>query len=140
MLKDEYWAKLQPILQEHIIYNKPNLRNTIEGILYRMHTGLPWRDLPDFFGKWIAIYQQFNRWSAKDKLMQIFRALATDPDCEWEFIDSSIVNAHQHSTDASSDDNEAIGKSVCWQYDKNPYGSGFMWITRKFFNYRWRSS
>ncbi len=112
MLKDEYWAKLQPILQEHRIYNKPNLRNTIEGILYRMRTGLPWRDLPDFFGKWIAIYQQFNRWSSKDKLMQIFRSLVTDPDCEWEFIDGSIVKAHQHSAGASSDDNEAIGKSV----------------------------
>jgi len=36
------------------IYDKPQLRKTVEGILYRMRTGLPWRDLPSFFGKWIS--------------------------------------------------------------------------------------
>ncbi len=31
---------------------------------------------------------------------------------EWEFIDGSIVKAHQHSSGAASTNNEAIGKSV----------------------------
>ena len=44
--------------------------------------------------------------------MKIFKALVQDPDLEWEFIDGSIVKAHQHSTGAASVDNEAIGKSV----------------------------
>jgi hypothetical protein len=44
--------------------------------------------------------------------MKIFQVLIDDPDLEWEFIDSSIVKAHQHSTGAVSDKNEAIGKSV----------------------------
>lgn len=68
------------------------------------YTGLPWRDLPSFFGVWISIYQQFNRWSSKDKLMKIFKALVNEPDLEWEFIDGSIVKAHQHSTGAASDE------------------------------------
>ncbi len=34
-----------------------------------------------------------------------------EPDLEWEFIDGSIVRAHQHSTGACSVENEAIGKS-----------------------------
>ena len=38
--------------------------------------------------------------------------LTDDPDLEWEFIDGSIVKAHQHSTGAASDDDEGIGKSV----------------------------
>jgi hypothetical protein len=33
-------------------------------------------------------------------------------DLEWEFVDGSIVKAHQHSTGAASDGDEAIGKSV----------------------------
>ncbi len=112
MLTDEHWLKLRTIMREHGIYDKPNLRKTMEGILYRMRTGLPWRDLPSFFGKWISIYQQFNRWSSKNKLMDIFKSLVHDPDFEWEFIDGSIVKAHQHSTGAASDEDQAIGKSV----------------------------
>jgi transposase len=112
MLTDEHWSKLRTIMQEHGIYDKPNLRKTVEGILYRMRTGLPWRDLPSFFGIWISIYQQFNRWLSKNKLMAIFKSLVVDPDLEWEFIDGSIVKAHQHSTGAASDTDEAIGKSV----------------------------
>ena len=112
MLTDEHWSKLKTIMSEHGMYDKPNLRKTVEGILYRMRTGLPWRDLPSFFGLWISIYQQFNRWSSKNKLMSIFKSLVQEPDLEWEFVDGSIVKAHQHSTGAASSEDEAIGKSV----------------------------
>lgn len=111
MLSDELWSKLKGIMLQHKIYDKPNLRMIVEGMLYRMRVGCPWRDLPAAFGCWNSIYQQFNRWSFKNKLMQIFKALAHDPDLEWEFIDGSIVRAHQHSTGACSVEDEAIGKS-----------------------------
>lgn len=77
-----------------------------------MRTGLPWRNLPFYFGVWISIYQQFNRWSSKGKLMNIFKSLVQGSDFEWGFIDGSIVKAHQHSTGAASSTEEAIGKSV----------------------------
>ncbi len=112
MLTDELWSKLRAIMRQHGIYHKPKLRKIVEGILYRMRVGCPWRDLPSKFGFWNSIYQQFNRWSSKNKLMKIFKSLVDDPDLEWEFIDGSIVKAHQHSTGAASDEDEAIGKSV----------------------------
>ncbi|MCO6427690.1 transposase, partial [Nitrosomonas communis] len=46
MLNDEFWSKLEKILLQESIYNKRNLRMTVEGILYRMRVGCPWRDLP----------------------------------------------------------------------------------------------
>ena len=46
MLSDELWFKLREIMLQHGIYNKPNLRTMIEGMLYRMRVGCPWRDLP----------------------------------------------------------------------------------------------
>jgi transposase len=94
------------------IYDKPDLRRMVEGMLHRMRAGCPWRDLPTEFGCWNSIYQKFNRWSAKDKLMNIFKALVQEPDLEWEFIDGSIVKAHQHSTGAAGKEEQAIGKSV----------------------------
>jgi len=44
LLTDELWSKLLAILLEFNLYDKPNLRSTIEAILYRMRTGCPWRD------------------------------------------------------------------------------------------------
>jgi transposase len=112
MLNDEYWSKLKTIMLQHGICDKPNLRMIVEGILYRMRVGCPWRDLPSKFGFWNSIYQQFNRWSSKNKLIKIFKSLVQEPDLEWEFIDGSIVKAHQHSTGASGKEDQAIGKSV----------------------------
>lgn len=111
MLNDEHWSKLRTIMRDHGIYHKPNLRKTVEGMLYRMRVGCPWRDLPKDFGCWNSIFQKFNRWSSKGKLMLIFKALVQEPDLEWEFIDGSIVKAHQHSAGAASKENQAIGKS-----------------------------
>jgi transposase len=112
ILTDVLWSKLKTIVLQQGIYDKRNLRMIVEGILYRMRTGCPWRDLPSIFGLWNSIYQQFNRWSLKDKLLNIFKSLVQEPDLEWEFIDGSIVKAHQHSTGAASEENQAIGKSV----------------------------
>ena len=44
--------------------------------------------------------------------MKIFKDLVQDPDLEREFIDGSVVRAHQHSSGAAREDNQAIGKSV----------------------------
>ena len=85
MRSDELWSKLQEILLQHRIYDKPNIRMIVEAFLYRMRVGCPWRDLPVEFGFWNSIYQQFNRWSAKSKLMTIFKDLVHDPDLEWAF-------------------------------------------------------
>lgn len=112
MLSDELWSKLKGIMLQHRIYDKPNLRMMVEAMLYRMRVGCPWRDLPVEFGFWHSIYQQFNRWSSKNKLIKIFKDLVQDPDLEWEFIDGSIVRAHQHSSGAAGEASQAIGKSV----------------------------
>jgi transposase len=64
---------------QHGIYDKPNLRTMVEGMLYRMRVGCPWRDLPSTFGLWNSIYQKFNRWSSKNKLIDIFKSLVVDP-------------------------------------------------------------
>ena len=45
-------------------------------------------------------------------MINIFKALIQNPDLEWEFIDGSIVKAHQHSAGAAGKNEQAIGKSV----------------------------
>lgn len=111
MLTDERWSKLKDILLEHGIYNKPKLRLMVEGMLYRIRVGCPWRDLPKIFGDWNSIYKKFNRWSSNNKLIHLFQSLVTKPDLEWVFIDASITRAHQHSAGARGEESQAIGKS-----------------------------
>ncbi len=60
LLSDEHWSKLREILLHKAIYNKRDLRMTVEGMLYRMRTGCPWRDLPKAFGYWNKVYKRFN--------------------------------------------------------------------------------
>ena len=44
--------------------------------------------------------------------MTIFKSLIVEPDLEWEFIDGSVIKAHQHSSGAVKGQETAIGKSV----------------------------
>lgn len=111
MLRDEHWSKLHMIMREENIYGKKTLRLIVEGILYRLRVGCPWRDLPGEFGLWNTIYKRFTDWSSKGKLMKIFYALSQEPDVEWTFIDGSIVKAHQHSSGAARQENQGIGDS-----------------------------
>ena len=60
MLSDQHWAKLARIFMQQDIYHKPNLRLTLEGILYRMRVGCPWRDLPPEFGRRNSLYKRYN--------------------------------------------------------------------------------
>jgi len=112
MLTDKRWLKLKELmLNSGRVYNKFDHRMTLEGILYRMRTGIPWRDLPPHFGLWSTVFRRFNLWSKKGILNTIFKHLALITDSEWLFIDGSIVRAHQHSSGARSDKDESIGKS-----------------------------
>tara|TARA_R110001583_G_C5539269_1_gene399303 strand:+ start:134 stop:880 length:747 start_codon:yes stop_codon:yes gene_type:complete len=112
MLTDALWLKLLQLMHHSgRIYNKPKHRMTFEGILYRMRTGCPWRDLPNEFGNWSTVFRRFNLWSRKGVLLNLFNWLSKNSDSEWLFIDGSIVRAHQHGTGAATDSNEAIGKS-----------------------------
>ncbi|MDO5090502.1 MAG: transposase [Cardiobacteriaceae bacterium] len=94
MLNDELWAKLSAILRQNGLYAKKSTRFIIEGILYRMRTGCPWRDFPAIFGKYNTVYCAFNRWSAKGIPQLIQKELCKHADCEWVFMDGSYVKAH----------------------------------------------
>ena len=109
MLNDQHWSKLQNIFRQFNIYLKPNLRNFVEAILFRIRTGCPWRDLPSEFGNSNSIFQKFNRWSSNEKLVKIFKLFANNADIEWIFIDGSHVRAHQHSSGRKDQD---ISKSI----------------------------
>jgi transposase len=75
-------------------------RRFVAGVLWVALTGAPWRDLPDEFGKWYAVYTRFWRWAQKGMWERIFKHLSADPDFEYVLIDATLVRVHQHGTGA----------------------------------------
>ncbi len=70
-------------------------RNIINGILWRLRTGAPWRDVPEKYGKWNSIYRSFRHWSACGVCESVAIALAeTMAESGHYDIDSTTVRAH----------------------------------------------
>ena len=111
-LNDEHWHKLFIILRQINVYNKPNLRRTVEGMLYRIRVGCPWRDLPSYFGHWSSVYHQYRYWRKTGKRQKLMKIITTNYTSEWLFTDGNVVKAYQHSSGAASHFDRAIGKSV----------------------------
>lgn len=73
-----------------------NDREVIEGILYILRTGCPWRDLPSWFGPWETVYSRFNRWSKTTLWAHLLNAFAQLwADEEWVMVDATIMRVHQ---------------------------------------------
>jgi len=51
-------------------------RNIINGILWRLRCGTPWRDVPEKYGNWNSIYRRFRRWSGSGVWESVAIALA----------------------------------------------------------------
>lgn len=67
-LRGEEWEKIYPLLpSQEGKQGRPrkNDRLVIEGILWILRTGAPWRDLPSEFGSWKTIYSRFYFWTLK---------------------------------------------------------------------------
>jgi transposase len=112
MLTDDSWKLLSRIMYlTGRIYNKSEHRMTLEGILFRMRTGIPWRDLPEEFGDWNTVFRRFNLWSKKGLITEIFQFLSRLNDPQWLFIDGSIVKTHQDGANVKSPSEQAMGKS-----------------------------
>ena len=106
LLTEEAWAEIAPILAaiKSRAGSPPVLsdRMFIEAVLYLARTGTPWRDLPEAFGHWDAVYNRFRRWERRGIWRQLWERLQTDasPQTRHLFIDATIVRAHQHAAGA----------------------------------------
>jgi transposase len=76
------------------------------GILWRLRTGAPWRDIPARYGPWQTCYDRYVRWQQQGLWTPILQALQAQQDAagrlHWAAgsLDSTIVRAHQHAAGA----------------------------------------
>lgn len=63
-LTDEVWKQIAPLLPENGRRGKQwkGHRKVVNGILWKIRTEAPWRDLPERYGPWQTCYDRFSRW------------------------------------------------------------------------------
>ena len=108
-LSDAQWERLRPLLPPQ----KPrtgrpanNHRTVLNGILWVLRTGSPWRALPERYGSWKTVSSRFYRWLKARVWDHVLAALQRQADADgrldWtlHFVDSTVVRAHQHAAGA----------------------------------------
>ena len=111
-LSEAEWQLLKDLLPaERGRKSRPSHDNRpiINGILWRIRTGAPWRDVPEKYGKWITVYQRFQRWSKAG----IWEAVATTlaramADNRHHSIDSTIIRGHVSAAGAKGGLNDRL--------------------------------
>src|SRR5437762_1839910 len=100
-LSDSAWNCIQGFFPEPKATGRPprDRRMVLDGILWILRTGAPWRDLPEEFGPWQTVWRLFDAWNADGTLDEILRRLksahvdADAIDQELWCIDGTIVRA-----------------------------------------------
>jgi transposase len=97
-LSDAEWEIIAPLLPNKS-RGVPRVddRRVLNGIFWVLRTGSPWRDLPERYGPYTTVYNRFNRWAKDGVWVHVFEGLAAQSPKSMQFIDSSIIRAHQHA-------------------------------------------
>src|SRR5919202_226200 len=105
-LTDDQWHRLAPLLPpQRPATGRPanDHRTVLNGILWILRTGAPWRDMPERYGNWKTAYSRFTRWERQGVWARLFAELQRQADADgrldWavHFVDSTTIRAHPHA-------------------------------------------
>ena len=118
-LTDAAWAKIGPLLPRDAKRGQAwrDHRTVVNGILWKLVRGVPWRDLPERYGPWQTCYDRFVRWRRDGTWDRLLRQAQRRSDAVgevvWEVgVDSTIARAHQHAAGARERPSGADEKRV----------------------------
>lgn len=108
-ITDRAWARIEPLLPE---YGRSggrwrDHRQVVNGVLWKLRTGSPWRDVTERYGPWQTYFDRFNRWRRDGTWDRLLSHAQTKSDAvgevEWEVsVDDTVILAHQHAAGARS--------------------------------------
>lgn len=106
MLTDDEWDCISDLFGEPAATGRPPVcrRLVMDGILWILRTGAPWRDLPQEFGAWQTAWRLFDRWNSNGaidaalKRLRASQAEVGEISEEVWCIDGTIVRAARCST------------------------------------------
>jgi transposase len=107
-LTDKQWQVLKPHLPANPSrgHDYRDHRQVINGILWHLKTGAPWRDVPERYGPWQTCWDRFTRWERDGTWQYILHTLQAHADAtgdvDWDgaALDSSHIKAHRSAAGA----------------------------------------
>jgi transposase len=78
----------------------------LNGILWLLRTGAPWRDVPERYGPWSTVASRFYRWRKAGVWPRLLAAVQQQADRhghldgDTHYVDGTIVRAPQHAAGA----------------------------------------
>ena len=112
------WRVLETILPPNPKVGRPfrDHQQVIEGILWRLHNGTPWREIPPRYGPWRTCHARLAKWQRDGTWTRILHALQSlkAHQIDWRRItlDTTHIHAHRSARGARNPEgDEAIGRS-----------------------------
>jgi putative transposase len=101
---DELWAKIEPVLAEcdppkATGRKRIDQRRALDGIIYRLRSGVQWNHLPKGFGDDSSVHRTFQRWVSLGVFERIWAVLVADcddigaVDWQWQSADAAMGKA-----------------------------------------------
>ena len=108
-LTDAQWALIEPLMPSTKGKRSRPFRDhrpLVDGIIYRFRTGCPWRDVPERYGPWRAVWRRHDQLSRRGHWDQVLTALLAQADAaglvDWTVsVDSTTARVHQHAATLS---------------------------------------
>ena len=106
-LTDGQWEALRPLLPPDEPTGRPpkDHRLVLDGILWTLPTGAPWRDLPDRLGPWRSVYHRFDLYRRRGIWAVVLGRLQRRAELDrsqWN-IHGTVVRAHRAAAGAGEE-------------------------------------
>ena len=106
---DELWAKIESVLEQYdpakpVGRKRIDQRRALNGIIYRLRSGVQWNQLPKEFGDDSSVHRTFQRWvqlKVFDHIWAVLVAECDEPggvDWEWQAADAAMGKARLGGT------------------------------------------
>lgn len=115
---DEQWAMLKGLFPRQGRGGRwRDHRTTLNGMLWILRSGAPWRDLPERYGKWQSVHHRFLRWRRDGTFTRILKALRIRLDkqgkIDWDLwlVDGTNIRAARAAAGARKKSTPGTGSN-----------------------------
>jgi transposase len=107
-LTDAQFALIEPLLPAAPRRGRPwkDHRVVLNGLFWKLNTGVPWRDIPERYGSWQTIYDRYVFWRRNGTWERIMAALQVQLDAngqlDWQQwnVDGTSIRASRAAAGA----------------------------------------
>ena len=135
-LSDVEWQGIEQLFpaENKTGRQRSDLRMMLDGILWVVRTGAPWRDLPERYGPWQTVYHWFNLWRKEGTWDRLLEALQIRLDREghldWDLwcVDGSNIRAGRAAAGAGKKGALKSRQTTHWVARAADSGASSTWL------------